>query len=308
MQKESTLTRKTIAGAVAIAAAAVAGFALGRRRASEAPRGEEPDPVLSILLNERTTRTAETLVLSDLKRNGRSPSFKAGHRLTYGVDEDGDAVEVPLTNIVVTGGTGSGATVTMSSLVASAIRQNWSVALATPKYQFAGGDFPGATDSDNVDMMFYRESDDFHDEALALAMWVDHVPTGSPERPRLVILDSLQSMISGNELATKRFLGAVGRLLDDPNTAVVMRAQVLTIRDFPDLLRQSVGAAISMGRVPSAQARSILEVVDGDFDLDDVGTLTEAGIEWPRGRGVLVTPGRTEVTHTPWIESIVPEA
>lgn len=302
------MTRKAIAGAVAIAAAAVAGFALGRRRASEAPRGEEPDPVLSILLNERTTRTAETLVLSDLKRNGRSPSFKAGHRLTYGVNEDGDAVEVPLTNIVVTGGTGSGATVTMSSLVASAIRQNWSVALATPKYQFAGGDFPGATDSDNVDMMFYRESDDFHDEALALAMWVDHVPTGTPKRPRLVILDSPQLMISGHEMAMKKFLGAVERLLDDPDTAVVMRARVLTIREFPDLLRQSVGAAISMGRTYTGNTYHIFDIVGGIFDSDGTARLTDADTEWPRGRGVLVTPGRTEVTYTPFVESVVPEA
>ena len=87
----------------------------------------------------------------------------------------------------------------MVSLVADAIRQDWDIALATPKYMSAGGDFPGAKDSANIDMMLYRESNDFHEETLALAQWVDRVPTGTLQRPRLVILDSLQSMLSGDE-------------------------------------------------------------------------------------------------------------
>ena len=143
-----------------------------------------------------------------------------GHQLTYGVNEDGEPVKIPLTNIVVTGGSGRGSTVTMVSLVADAIRQDWDIALATPKYMSAGGDFPGAKDSANIDMMLYRESNDFHEETLALAQWVDRVPTGTLQRPRLVILDSLQSMLSGDELVMSKFLGAVEHLLNDSQTAV----------------------------------------------------------------------------------------
>lgn len=227
-----------------------------------------------------------------------------GHQLTYGVNEDGEPVKIPLTNIVVTGGSGRGSTVTMVSLVADAIRQDWDIALATPKYMSAGGDFPGAKDSANIDMMLYRESNDFHEETLALAQWVGRVPTGTLQRPRLVILDSLQSMLSGDELVMSKFLGAVEHLLNDSQTAVVMRAQILTVEEFPELLRESVGAVISMGQNNSLTAQRVFDIMGGGFESDDLTALTDSNAEWPLGRGVLVTPGRTEVTYTPWVGSV----
>lgn len=224
-------------------------------------------------------------------------------KLVYGFDPAGAPVEVPTGNIVVTGSTGSGATVTMRSLAYDAMDKGWDVAVATPKYTSPYVEF--ADLAGYADREFHSDPDgtsgDFRAEAARLAEWIETVPVGTAGHPRLVVLDSFQSVVGGDADLMDRCLRAMVRLLGDRHTTVVMRMIALIDREVPDRLVRSVDAVIAMGQHSVRNAAHIFPLVGRHANAPDMVLLTNRG--QARGDGVLITPESTVPTRTPWVES-----
>jgi len=224
-------------------------------------------------------------------------------KLSYGVDPTGAPVEVPTGNIIVTGSPGSGATMTMRSLAYDAMDKGWDVAVATPKYTHPYGEFPDL--AGHADREFHSDPNDtpgnFRAEAERLAEWIETVPVGTAGHPRLVVLDSFQSVVGGDADLMDRCLRAMVRLLGDRHTTVSMRMQVLISREVPDRLARSIDAVIAMGQHSAHDAAHVFPLVGRYANAPDMALLTNHG--QARGYGVLVTPEAAVPTHTPLIES-----
>lgn len=223
------------------------------------------------------------------------------NQLSYGLADDGTEVLTPRTNIIVTGRSGAGATITMRSLVADAVRKGWKVALASPKYR-ADADYPGADDSESVDMKFYSDGRGEEDEAFGIAWFIDQIPTGFPGTPRLVVVDDFQSLVYGFDKAKRRAHFALDRLLDDPDTVVVLRMTSLSVMEVPQYLSRRIGAVISMGRANHMNA--VWSMTVGNCDSPEpYELLTQLDPE--AGRGVLLTQGSARETFTPFVDNVV---
>lgn len=225
---------------------------------------------------------------------------EASGSLSYGSDSNGQAVELSATNVIVTGSSGSGATITMRSLVADAISKGWRVALASPKYR-EDADYPGDDDDDLVDMAFYSEGREPEDVAFGLGCFIDSIPTGMPDGPRLVILDDFQSTVGGFEKAERRSHSALDRLLDDPDTTVVLRMKALSPKEVSQHLSRRIGAVISMGRLNQMNAIWSMAVAKSTSP-ESQELLTQLDPEV--GRGVLLTQGAAQETFTPFVRNV----
>lgn len=206
-------------------------------------------------------------------------------------------------NIAMVGSSGSGSSETMKFMVADAVGKGWDVALSTPKYDHPGGEFPGAAEHPNVDLLYHHTpGQDFRDLGLGLSRWIDGVPTGTPERPRLVVLDSFQATALGDEQIEKPCLGSLARLLGNRDTTVLMRMQVIGESHLPHALARSIDTAISMGRVDTAYAERVMDLVGTRIGASDLFAFTRAGK--PLGYGVLAAADRIVTMHTPKTESV----
>ena len=222
----------------------------------------------------------------------------------YSRTADSSLVEVPGTNIAVTGGVGRGVTVTMSFMVADAVAKGWDIALSTPKYTFPGGEFPDATECPNIDMFFCEDPDSTADVGLQMAEWIATVPTGTAQRPRLVVLDNYQGVTNGHEAAMVQCARAVSRLLGDPHTTVVMGVKTFMSATFPPVLSRSIDTVIALGEFSTRQAMLTLHAASRTEDKDALDLLTPDD-HLPRGYGVLLAPDRAVPFHTPMVRSVM---
>lgn len=201
----------------------------------------------------------------------------------------------PTPNVAVIGSPLTGATVTFRAMAGHALGAGYTLSIIAPKAREYddiarcagtaartlplpnGGGGP-ATASD-------------------LADFVLTIRPGTPEQPHLVIFDSALPYLIP-ETDQERYPGIRGwmrhlaELMDDPNTAVVIRGQRMRRSEIAEEIMSRIGCVVTMGPMDSMQLRYGVEVFG--FEVPE----GYVHVDHPRGAGTLWAEGGPQETIT----------